>query len=212
MAFQVWQANLGDLKAHRKSRDRFHPLVCLHHFPIARSIFTEKTEEEDTPAHGFWRSPALHTSCRVPSFHHPPSQPTLQVFLLSSYADSVLLAEVGRDHQWSGTGHLPRQQMLAAHWAAKAMIPNRKHLQIWLTWLGSGCALPPAHRDAISCILPLGSWHFFSHKLSFNGRKILNIRGRLVEMEEHVRPLKLQKQNRDCRQSKPVLSPPANPP
>lgn len=99
--------------------------------------------------------------CRVPSFHHPPSQPTLQVLLPSSCADGALLAEVGRDHQWSGTGHLPGQEMMASHRAAKATIPNRKHLQTWLTWPGSGCALPPAHRNAISCILPLGSWHFF---------------------------------------------------
>lgn len=64
-------SKLGDLKAHRKSRDRFHPLVCLHHFPIARSIFTKKIEEEDTVAHGFWRSPALHTF--LPGAFLPPS-------------------------------------------------------------------------------------------------------------------------------------------
>lgn len=45
---------------------------------------------------------------------------------------------------------------------------------------------------------------FFSRKLSFNGRKILSIRGGLVEMEEYVCHLKLQKQNRDCRQTPPA--------
>lgn len=109
--------------------------------------------------------------CRVPSFHHPPSQPTLQVLLPSSCADGALLA--GR---------------------AVAV----------LSLLLTGMPL------AAFCLWEVGI--FFFHELSFNGRKILDIRGRLVEMEEHVRPLKLQKQNRDCRQSKPVLSPPANPP
>lgn len=56
---------------------------------------------------------------------------------------------------------------------------------------------------------------FFSHKLSFNGRKILCIRGGLAEMEECVCPLKLPERNRDCRWTKRMLSPlcqPALPP
>lgn len=95
-------------------------------------------------------------------------------------------------------------------------IPNRNHPDASLTWPGSGCVLPPAHEAALSHrSQPLKSWHFFSHKLSFNGRKILCIRGGLAEMEECVCPLKLPERNRDCRRTKLMLPPlcqPALPP